>query len=55
MKHEKFTYRSLEDIQKKAEELGVHLPFAKDTAVLGTPLSFGGVTLPNRPAPYFIL
>ena len=48
MKHEKFTYRSLEDIQKKAEELGVHLPFAKDTAVLGTPLSFGGVTLPNR-------
>ena len=48
MKHEKFTYRSLEDIQKKAEELGVHLPFAKDTAVLGTSLSFGGVTLPNR-------
>lgn len=48
MKHEKFVYRSLEEIQAKAEELGVHLPFAADTEVLKTPFSFGNVTLPNR-------
>lgn len=48
MKHEKFVYRSLEEIQAKAKELGVHLPFAADTEVLKTPFSFGNVTLPNR-------
>ena len=48
MKHEKFTYKSLEEIQAKAEKLGVHLPFATDTAALKEPLSFGKVTLPNR-------
>lgn len=48
MKHEKFTYKSLEEIQAKAEELGVCLPFAMDTEALKEPLSFGNVTLPNR-------
>ena len=48
MKHEKFVYRSLEEIQAKAKELEVHLPFAADTEVLKTPFSFGNVTLPNR-------
>lgn len=48
MKHEKFNYKSVEEIQAKAAELGVHLPFAKDTGVLKTPISFGHVTLPNR-------
>jgi len=48
MKHEKFVYRSLEEIQAKAGELGVHLPFAEDTGVLKTPCTFGNVTLPNR-------
>ena len=48
MKHEKFTYKSLEEIQAKSEKLGVHLPFATDTAALKEPLSFGKVTLPNR-------
>lgn len=48
MAHEKFSYKSLDDIRKKADELGVHLPFANDTEVLKTPLSFGNVTLQNR-------
>lgn len=48
MKHEKFAYRSLEDVQAKAKELGIHLPFAKNTEVLGRELSFGNVTWKNR-------
>ena len=48
MKHEKFTYRSLEDIQAKAKELDIHLPFARTTTVLTEPVHFGNVTLANR-------
>lgn len=48
MKHERFTYRSLEQIQAKAEELNVHLPFAADASALKESFSFGKVTLPNR-------
>lgn len=48
MKHEKFTYKNLDEIKAKAEELGIHLPFAEDTHVLTQEVSFGGVTLKNR-------
>ena len=48
MIHEKFSYKSVEEIQKKAEELAVHLPFAADTGILATPLNFGHISLPNR-------
>lgn len=48
MKHERFTYRSLEEIKAKAEELKVHLPFGADTHVLKERVSFGNVTLENR-------
>lgn len=48
MKHEKFSYRSLEEIKKKAAELGIHLPFAEDTRALTREASFGSVTLKNR-------
>lgn len=48
MSHEKFNYKSLEDIHTKADELGVHLPFAEDTSVLKEKLTFGSVTLQNR-------
>lgn len=48
MSHEKFTYKNLEEIKAKAEELGIHLPFASDTRILGTEASFGHVTLKNR-------
>ena len=48
MKHEKFTYRDLDQLKEKAEQLGVHLPFAADTSILRKSLSFGMVTVPNR-------
>ncbi|MFI3312287.1 MAG: NADH:flavin oxidoreductase, partial [Eubacteriales bacterium] len=48
MSHEKFKYKSLEEIQAKAASLGITLPFAADTSILKTPLQFAGVTLPNR-------
>ncbi len=48
MKHEKFTYKSLEEIKGKAKELGVHLPFAEDTRILSEPLQIGGAVLKNR-------
>jgi len=47
MNHEKFTFKSLEDIQKKAYELKIHLPFAKDTSKLKESLSFGNITVVN--------
>ncbi len=48
MAHEKFHYKSLEEVQEKAKELGVVLPFAKDTGILATPLTVDGVTFSNR-------
>lgn len=48
MKHEKFTYKSVEEIKAKAEALDVYLPFAKDTHILTEETSFGTVTLKNR-------
>ena len=49
MRHERFHYRSLDEIKEKAEELGVLLPFAGSTAALLAPLDLGcGITLPNR-------
>ncbi len=48
MAHEKFHYKSLEEVQEKAKELGIMLPFAKDTGILATPLTVDGVTFSNR-------
>jgi len=38
----------MEDLQATLRTLGIALPFAKDTSILATPLSFGGQTVPNR-------
>ena len=48
MAHERFHYKTLEDVQAKASELGVSLPFARDTSALTKPLQVGSVALPNR-------
>lgn len=48
MAHEKFHYKSLDEVIAKASELGVHLPFANDTNILKQPLTFGTVVLQNR-------
>lgn len=34
MKHEKFHYKSLEEIKDKCRELGVYIPFSNDTSIL---------------------
>lgn len=48
MAHEKFHYRSLEDIKERAAQLNVLLPFAKDTKVLAQPLHVRNIVFPNR-------
>ncbi len=48
MPHEKFHYRSLEEVKATAAGLGLSLPFAQDTGILATPLAVGGRALPNR-------
>lgn len=48
MAHEKFHYQSLDEVKAKAEELGLDLPFAKDTGILKTPLTVRNITFPNR-------
>lgn len=48
MQHEKFTYKSLDELKAKAESLKVHLPFSENISVLAKPLAFGNVVLKNR-------
>ena len=48
MAHEKFHYKSLEEGQAKAAELGLSLPFAADTSALTKPLTVRNITFPNR-------
>lgn len=48
MQHERFHYRTLDELKEKAKELEIQLPLAKDTKILMTPYTFGRVTLPNR-------
>ena len=48
MLHERFHYKTLDELKQRAEELELHLPFAGNTKILSQPLSFGGVTVPNR-------
>ncbi|MFI3236709.1 MAG: flavin oxidoreductase/NADH oxidase [Lachnospiraceae bacterium] len=48
MAHEKFSYKSLEELQAKADSLGIALPFAKDTSILKESIKIQGITLPNR-------
>lgn len=48
MQHERFHYKTLEDVFAKCGELGIVLPFATTTKVLSQPLTIGFFTLPNR-------
>lgn len=48
MSHQRFHYKTLEDVQTTASQLGLMLPFAQDTSALLQPLTFGNVTLPCR-------
>ena len=48
MKHERFHYKTLEEVISKCRELGVDLPFASDTSSLAKTLDFKGFHIPNR-------
>ena len=48
MTHERFHYKTLEDVKAKAAELGLTLPFAEDTHALATPLAGRNILFPNR-------
>lgn len=48
MPHEKFHYKSLDEVKSKATEMELHLPFAENTKVLAQPVHFKKTTLPNR-------
>ncbi len=48
MQHEKFKYKSREEVLNKADELDVHIPMADSTNILKTKLSFGNITVNNR-------
>ena len=45
MVHERFHYKTLEELKNKAAELQIHLPFAENTQILAKELTFGNVTL----------
>ncbi|MCG3181527.1 MAG: NADPH dehydrogenase [Phycisphaerae bacterium] len=44
----RFNYPALSDLLADAERLGVRLPVSDDLSVLGRPVAFGRLTLPNR-------
>lgn len=48
MAHERFHYKSLEEVKQRAAELGAALPFAADTTALAQPLQVRGITFANR-------
>lgn len=48
MKHEKYHYHSIEEIQQKAGELGAFLPMQEDLSPLFQPLTLGKHTAANR-------
>lgn len=48
MEHEKFHYKTLDELLDKCRELGISIPFAKDTSILASPLEKGALKVPNR-------
>ena len=48
MTHERFHYKTLQDVKAKAAGLGLALPFAGDTDALATPLAVRNILFPNR-------
>lgn len=48
MEHEKFHYKTLEDVKKRARELNIYLPFTDNTKILAAPVKAGSLILKNR-------
>ena len=49
-RHAPFSFTSQEELLKKAEELGVSIPFTDDISPLFTPITIGAKKIPNRMA-----
>ena len=47
-RHERFAFATGDDFLRKAEELGVRLPFQESVAPLFRAISIGSKTIPNR-------
>jgi len=45
---DRFTFKTADELRRKAEELGFLLPFAEDLSALLQPATVAGQTLPNR-------
>lgn len=48
MKHEKFSYRSLDEVKEKIKELKVDLPISEQVQLLSENVTIGSRILPNR-------
>ncbi|NLG84633.1 MAG: NADH:flavin oxidoreductase [Firmicutes bacterium] len=46
--HQRFHYRTLEELQEELARLGLELPFDRDFSILGEPLQIGRWRAPNR-------
>lgn len=46
--HEKFNFKSLDEIRNRTRELGLGFGYEEDIKVLGTPMKVGGLTAANR-------
>lgn len=48
MKHEKFHYKTKDDIVNKCKELGIYIPFSDDTSILLKEIRIGNLIAHNR-------
>jgi 2,4-dienoyl-CoA reductase (NADPH2) len=46
--HERFSYKSKDELLRKAGQLGIELPYSDDISPLFKPASFAGLDFPNR-------
>ena len=46
--HGKFSFKTLDELKSKVDELHLDIPFSDDVSILAAPVSFGGLTVPNR-------
>ena len=46
--HERFRFKTLDQLRAKTDELGLDIPFTEDVEILRTPVRYGKGTAPNR-------
>ncbi len=48
MKHERFNFKTLDEVKQKLHALDTNIPLSDDLSVLSTPVTAAGITIPNR-------